>query len=315
MTVLTIASQLDAETNQYLQLQLPEHQVITIQPGDLTIPEEAKIFIVRPINVRGKMVSEPPAGWPWSLDWIQVVSSGIDFYPDWLFQGAPQVTTGKGANANYVAEFALAAIFAAAKHFPELWVKDSNWTHSFLSPVQGSTVGILGLGSIGQALAHKAVALGADVIAYGRPGKAIADIPGVRAATDIHDLFSQADHLVIAAPLTKQSYHLINKSVLASAKPGLHLINVARGGLVDQEALLEALDNQIIARATLDVTEPEPLPDGHPLYLHPNVRISPHTSALSTNGKVLFIQKFIENLHRYQTGQSLNNLVDNERNY
>ena len=90
---------------------------------------------------------------------------------------------------------------------------------------------------------------------------------------------------------------------------------VARGGLLDQEALLEALDSQRIGRASLDVTEPEPLPVGHPLYRHPRVRISPHTSALSTDGKVGFVEKFLENFARYRAQQPLNNLVDVRRGY
>lgn len=315
MAEIVIASQLDPEVNAYLQERVPEHKVVDIRPGALdSVPEQASIFIVRPINVRGVSVPEAPRGWPWSLDWVQLVSSGIDFYPDWLFSG-PRVTSSKGANANQVAEYALATIFAAAKHLPELWVQDDDWRFTFLSPIQGATLGILGLGTIGQTMARKAVALGMQVVALGRPGQAIADIPGVRAVADIHELFAQADHLVIAAPLTAQTRNLIDREVLASAKPGLHLVNVARGGLLDQEALLEALDSQRIGRASLDVTEPEPLPAGHPLYRHPRVRISPHTSALSTDGKVGFVEKFLENFARYRAQQPLNNLVDVRRGY
>lgn len=115
---------------------------------------------------------------------------------------------------------------------------------------------------------------------------------------------------MVAAPLTEATRHIINRDVLGSAKPGLHLINIARGGLLDQEALLEALDNGQIGLASLDVTEPEPLPDGHPLYSHPRVRLSPHTSAISTNSRNEIADTFLANLERYVSGIELSNLAN-----
>ena len=132
---------------------------------------------------------------------MQLVSSGIDFYPDWVFNGPP-VTSGKGANAEQVAEFALALVFAAAKQLPTLWVKDADWRLTALAPLRGRTLGILGFGSIGQCLARKAVALGMRVLALSRPGQPIAEVPGVERADDLRQLFAGSDHLVLAAPLT-----------------------------------------------------------------------------------------------------------------
>ncbi|MCU1734458.1 MULTISPECIES: D-isomer specific 2-hydroxyacid dehydrogenase family protein [unclassified Pseudomonas] len=312
-TISVIASQLDAQANDYIRQQLPEHRVLDLSPDQFNA-ERADVLIVRPINVRGRRVDQPPAGWPWSLRWVQLVSSGIDFYPDWLFQGPP-VTSGKGSNAEQVAEFALAAIFSAAKQLPNIWVKDDDWSFTPLQPVRGKTLGILGLGSIGRALAAKGHALGLRVIALGRPGQALeAGVP-VEAVADLHQLFAESDHLVIAAPLTAQTRGLINRDVLASAKPGLHLINIARGGLLDQQALLEGLEAGWIGRATLDVTEPEPLPAGHPLYSDPRVFISPHTCAISTEGIRGFAEDFVENFRRYHQGEALRNLVDHQRGY
>lgn len=312
-----IASQLDSEANAYLRERLPDQRIVEVPfgPDGLgQIPAQTNTLILRPINVRGVDLKEPPAGWPWSLQWVQLASSGIDFYPRWLFD-VPQVSSAKGANANPVAEFALAAIFSAAKRLPDIWVQDDDWHFTYLQPVKGATLGILGLGSIGQSLAHKALALGMRVIALGRPGQPIAEIPGIEAARDIHHLFAEADHLVVVAPLTADTRHLLDRDVLGSAKPGLHLINLARGGLLDQNALLEALDNGSIGRVTLDVTDPEPLPNDHPLYLHPRVRISPHTSALSTDGKRQFVDDFVANFQRFQAAAPLENLVDIGRGY
>ncbi|WP_394208650.1 D-isomer specific 2-hydroxyacid dehydrogenase family protein [Pseudomonas putida] len=309
-----IASQLDAPANQYLRDRLPDHEVIDIAPGQLQLDVPADVFIVRPINVRGNRVDNPPAGWPWALRWVQVVSSGIDFYPDWVFQGPP-VTSGRGANAEQVAEFALALVFAAAKQLPGLWVKDADWRLTPLAPVRGRTLGIFGFGSIGQSLARKANALGMPVLALNRPGQPIAEVPGVQRVDSLQQLFAGSDHLVIAAPLTPATRGLIDRQVLAQAKPGLHLINIARGGLLDQGALLEALDNGLIGRASLDVTDPEPLPAGHPLYQHPRVFLSPHTSAISEDGYPALLDAFLDNFARYREQAPLHNLVDTLRGY
>jgi phosphoglycerate dehydrogenase-like enzyme len=120
---------------------------------------------------------------------------------------------------------------------------------------------------------------------------------------------------VVAAPLTPQTRHLIDAGVLASAKPGQHLINIARGGLLDQDALLDALDHGTLGFATLDVTEPEPLPAGHRLYSHAKVRLSPHTSAISTQTGEAIRAIFLDNLQRFVDQQPLVNLADRNRGY
>ncbi|MBA2925869.1 dihydrofolate reductase [Pseudomonas sp. P7] len=314
MTHVIIASQLDEDYNDVIRARLrtvhPEAQVIGVPvgvPSDL--PPQANILLLRPINVRGYTAPEtPPPGWPYGAQWVHLVSSGIDFYPQWLFNGPP-VTTSRGSAADNLAEFALAAIFAASKHLPDIWVKDSQWNFTPLRPLKGTTLGILGFGAIGERLAQKAHALGIKVVAL-RQSPTPFGIDGVEAARDIHDLFARADHLVLAAPLTEATRHIVDRDVLGSAKPGLHLINIARGGLVDQEALLEALDNGQIGLASLDVTEPEPLPDGHPLYTHPRVRLSPHTSAISTDSRNEIADTFLANLERYVLGVELVNLAN-----
>ncbi len=314
MTQVIIASQLDEDYNDVIRARLrtvhPEAQVIGVPvgvPSDL--PPQANILLLRPINVRGYTAPDtPPPGWPYGAQWVHLVSSGIDFYPQWLFNGPP-VTTSRGSAADNLAEFALAAIFAASKHLPDIWVKDSQWNFTPLRPLKGTTLGILGFGAIGERLAQKAHALGIKVVAL-RQSPTPFGIDGVEAARDIHDLFARADHLVLAAPLTEATRHIVDRDVLGSAKPGLHLINIARGGLVDQEALLEALDNGQIGLASLDVTEPEPLPDGHPLYTHPKVRLSPHTSAISTDSRNEIADTFLANLERYVLGVELVNLAN-----
>ncbi|MFJ2683437.1 D-isomer specific 2-hydroxyacid dehydrogenase family protein [Pseudomonas sp. NPDC087342] len=319
MSQLVIASQLDADFNEVIRQRLalthPGAEVLDVPAGvPSDLPAEVSILLARPINVRGYLAPDtPPPGWPYGLKWIQVVSSGIDFYPKWLFNGPP-VSTSRGSAAENIAEFALAAIFAAAKHLPDIWVHDSQWNFTALTPLKGTTLGILGFGAIGRSLATKAHALGINVVAL-RQSEAPFEVEGVEAARDIHDLFARADHLVLAAPLTGATRHIVNSAVLASAKPGLHLINIARGGLLDHGALLEALDSGAIGLASLDVTEPEPLPDGHPLYSHPRVRLSPHTSAISSNSRHEIADSFLANLERFLNGLAPENLANVTRGY
>ncbi|MBD9564359.1 D-isomer specific 2-hydroxyacid dehydrogenase family protein [Pseudomonas sp. PDM09] len=319
MSQLIIASQLDEDFNDVIRQRLahthPDARLIDVPSGvPSDLPTEVSILLARPINVRGYLAPDtPPPGWPYGLKWVQVVSSGIDFYPQWLFNGPP-VSTSRGSAAENIAEFALAAIFAAAKRLPDIWVHDSQWNFTALTPLKGTTLGILGIGAIGRSLASKAHALGINVLAL-RQSQAPFEVEGVEATRDIHDLFARSDHLVLAAPLTDATRHIVNSAVLASAKPGLHLINIARGGLLDHGALLEALDSGTIGLASLDVTDPEPLPDGHPLYTHPRVRLSPHTSAISTNSGHEIADSFLANLERYLNGLALENQANVQRGY
>lgn len=317
MSELIIASQMEAAFNRSLREQLdgryPGVQVLDIPTGvPSDLPARTGVLLGRPINVRGYQAPEaPPPGWPYGLRWIQLSSSGIDAYPSWLFEHTP-VTTARGSASDPIAEFVLAHIFAYNKHLPDLWKHDADWHFTALTPVQGQTLGLLGFGSIGSSLARKALALGMKVVAL-RQSDTPLGVAGVTAARDIHELFTQSDHLVLAAPLTAATRHIVNAQVLASAKPGLHLINIARGGLLDQEALLNALDTGPLGFASLDVTEPEPLPDGHPLYRHPKVRLSPHTSAISTRSHEAISAIFVDNLDRLLKGEALVNLANPEQ--
>jgi phosphoglycerate dehydrogenase-like enzyme len=128
-------------------------------------------------------------------------------------------------------------------------------------------------------------------------------------------LIDGADHLVLAAPLTARTRHIVNAASLARAKPGLHIVNIARGELIDNAALREALDSGRVSAASLDVVSPEPLPAGHWLYDHSKVRLSPHISwswplAPDTRGRI-----FADNLRRFLAGQPLENVIDPERGY
>jgi phosphoglycerate dehydrogenase-like enzyme len=173
---------------------------------------------------------------------------------------------------------------------------------------------VVGLGGIGERAAALALPFDMRVKALRRSLRP-ADTPGVEVVGTLAEALDGADHVLIAAPLTDDTRHLINAESIAWMKPGVHIVNIARGGLIDQEALRSALDSGHVARASLDTVEPEPLPDGHWLYSHPAVRLSPHISWSMPHAQGLLIDTFRENLRRYLDGRALAYVVDVQLGY
>jgi phosphoglycerate dehydrogenase-like enzyme len=158
-------------------------------------------------------------------------------------------------------------------------------------------------------VARRALAFDATVVAFRRT-PAQSPVPGVELVAGLHDLLARADHVVIAAPATVATNHLMDAPALAALKEGAHVINVARGSLVDQDALRVALDDGRVARATLDTVDPEPLPEGHWLYTHPKVRLSPHISWSAPRTMPRTLGLFVDNVRRFRVGEPLSGLVD-----
>ena len=311
---LIVASQFDPKVNALLA-QRTGLAVRDVAPGALTeLPPGADVLFALPAP-KGQSLREvpPPQGWS-DVQWVQLASVGIDYYPDWLFNG-PVVTSARGTASIAIAEYVLATIFTAAKRIPEIWLEQaSDWRRIQLGLVQGTTLGLYGFGSIGQALAQRALALGIKVVAL-RRSDAPFEVQGVEGVESLEELVQRSDHLVLAAPSTPDTRHAISRASLAHARPNLHLINIARGNLVDHQALLDALNEGRIALATLDVTDPEPLPAGHAFYGHPRVRLSPHISPSTDQIVPALIDKFVLNLDRFRSGQPLTDVVDTARGY
>ncbi|MCU1448213.1 MAG: D-2-hydroxyacid dehydrogenase, partial [Acidimicrobiales bacterium] len=140
-------------------------------------------------------------------------------------------------------------------------------------------------------------------------------VDGVRMTTSLEDLLAGADHVVVAAPYTPRTHHLLDAAAFEHMRPGVHLVNIARGGLVDQDALRAALDDDRVAMASLDTVDPEPLPAGHWMFTHPKVRLSPHVSWSSPEGGRRIFELFLENLGRFLAGQPLEGVVDKQERY
>jgi phosphoglycerate dehydrogenase-like enzyme len=248
--------------------------------------------------------------------WVHGYGTGVNEFPFEALAGVP-LTCSRGASGIPIAEWVLAAMLAFEKRFPESFVKrPEDWKISGLGGLFGRTLGLIGLGGIGQAVAQRALPFGMRVVAMRRRGGA-SPVDGVRLVRSWKELLGEADHVVVAAPATPDTRHLVGRERFAEMKPGAHHVNVARGALVDPEALREALDSGTLGAATLDVAEPEPPPAGHWLYSHPRVRLSPHISWSMPGALALLLEPFLDNLARFQKGEALlaRDRVDLTRGY
>ncbi|NEV00513.1 NAD(P)-dependent oxidoreductase [Bradyrhizobium uaiense] len=311
-----IVNQLGAE----VRAALIEHwsrPLIIDHPADRPaweIAPEADVLLTRPLAGWSKAPADRPAGWPYGLRWIQTASTGVDFFPAWLLDG-PVVTVGRGISADAIAEYVLAAILGFAKRIHEIRPRNrQEWKITALGSLSGKTVGIAGFGAIGHAVAERLKPFGVQIRVLRRSPWQYA-IPGVVPVDSIEALVATADHLVIALPATPETVHLINADVLTRAKQSLHLINVARGRIIDQQALLRALDNGQLAGATLDVTDPEPPPDGDPIYDHPKIVLTPHVSWTGADDVKRLVDKTLVNLDAYAHGAPLADVFDKELGY
>ncbi len=250
------------------------------------------------------------------VQWMHLPATGVDAWPRALLEGRT-VTCARGASGIPIAEFVLACMLAFEKRLPETWLDEptEQWNVARLGEVKGKTVGIVGLGGIGIEVAKRALAFDMQVRGLRRNPAAGIPLPGVELAADLDDLLGSADHVVIAAPATAATAHLIDAAALERMKPGAHLVNVARGTLVDQDALRAALDDGRVAMASLDTVDPEPLPEGHWMYAHPKVRLSAHVSWSSPRSFDRIIDSFVVNLQHYVAGEPLEGVVDVDEGY
>jgi phosphoglycerate dehydrogenase-like enzyme len=274
--------------------------------------------------------AKPPAGteaevlltYPWAsanlakllghgVRWIHTLGTGVDAFPFQLLNGQT-VTCSRGASAIPISEWAMAVMLAFEKQLPESWIRTpppGGRARPALGALYGRSLGLIGFGGIGVEIARRALPFGMRVRAL-RRSAAPSDVAGVEIVPTLTDLVATSDHIVIAAPSTPATRHLFNRATFAAVKRGAHLVNVARGALIDQDALREALDDGRIAIASLDAVDPEPLPEGHWMYTHPHVRLSPHISWNMPGAADLLIDAFVENLRRYRAGEPLLGVVD-----
>ncbi|HVN51300.1 MAG TPA: NAD(P)-dependent oxidoreductase [Acidimicrobiales bacterium] len=295
-------------------------------------PDLASRVVVTPVamhgvpdaGVRGEVLVTIPT-WPENTDellargvrWMHYISTGVDRVDFGALPADLLVTNSRGASAVPISEWVVAVMLAFEKRLPEIWLDEppANWrADPHLGTLYGRRVAIVGFGAIGEAVARRLVPFGTEVVGLRRTLRP-SDVEGVEVVGSLEAALDGADHVVLAAPHTPATHHLIGQAAFATMKPGVHLVNIARGGLVDQDALRVALDDGIVAMASLDAVDPEPLPDGHWMFTHPKVRVSAHDSWSWPSAMTTIFDRFAVNLRAYLAGEPLPDRVDFAQGY
>jgi len=255
------------------------------------------------------------------LKWVQVMSAGVDRFLDGEFRQSSVIMTNvSGIHATPIGEIVLELMLMFAKQAPLCFQlkQERQWKRFMPTVLRSKTVGVVGIGNIGRAVARLAKAFGMRVIATRRSAKRVMrakDVDILLPREQLPQLLSESDFVVLSLPFTSETNKLIGQEELRTMKPTAYLINIARGNIVDEEALIRALDEHWIAGAGLDVFATEPLPADSRLWEFPNVIFSPHIAGGMENYNIRATKLFCENLRRYLSGENLLNVIDKEKGY
>ena len=263
------------------------------------------------------------------MRWLQAPSAGIDGFRSSGVLDADSdilVTTASGIHASTISEYVMASMLMFNRSWPEMvrlqdrhiWPQSANWYKLAGRELSDQTLGLIGLGHIGRRIAKLAQAFGMHVLASHRSAREderVSDIDQIYPMTRVNEMLRRSDYVVLAVPLTVQTEHLIGEVELRAMRPNAYLVNVARGPVIDERALIRALREGWIAGAGLDVVEHEPLPSDSPLYSLPGVILTPHISGVSVHYGKRLAELFADNLRRYCSGEPLLNLFEPTRGY
>ncbi len=287
---------------------------------------DINLTVTEPGNLTDQMLADAEIVFGWlskeqlekavSLRWLQLPSAGADGFTnkESYHNSDIRVTNSSGVYGIPIAEHVFGMILSHNRNLQESAYHklEKKWHRSWeTKDFYGSTMGILGLGDIGTEVAKRAKAWGARVLAVKRTMTQVPDyVDCLYSMEDLDEVLKQSDYLVLALPNTPKTKQIITEEKLRLMKANAFLVNIGRGALIDQEALIKALREGWIAGAGLDVTEPEPLPQDSPLWELPNVILTPHTSGSSPSNDERRFEIFYHNLVAYLEEKPLNNLVD-----
>ena len=258
-----------------------------------------------------------------SLKWVQSPGAGVDWVArvPGLVESEIVVTNTRGAHAPSIAEHVFAMLLTFTRGIPQSlsWPKEHYWGRAegyrALREMYRSTMGIIGCGAIGQAIARRALAFEMDVIAVDAnpcdPINGVELLPPDR----LDDLLARSDAVVVTVPYTAETHHLLNEQTIGRMRNDAYLIGISRGGIIEEQALANALREGRLAGAAIDVTETEPLPADSPLWDTPNLLITPHLAGASGPKEKRCVEIFRDNLVRYAAGEPMINVIDKRRGY
>ena len=254
------------------------------------------------------------------LRWVHSRNAGLDnlLFPE-LIESPVLLTNGSGVFSQSLGEFALAAILYFAKDLGRMLrnQRSQHWEQFDVDEISTQTAGIVGYGDIGRAVAMRLKAMGMRVLALKRHAPAQTDslIDAFYLPSQIHEMLAACDYVVVAAPLTSETRHMISSAEFAVMQTTAVVINLGRGPVIDQAALIHALRSNQIRGAGLDVFEHEPIPAGDPIWSLHNVLVSPHTADHTRTWLDQAMRFFVEQYERFSKGEKLKNLVDKHLGY
>ena len=247
-----------------------------------------------------------------ALRWLHVAGAGVEHLAGTgVRERGVVVTNSSGIAATSIAEFVMARLLAVWKRFDEITEQQRarQWVPTFGRTFAGSVVGIVGVGAIGSAIARRAKAFGATVLGVRRTAAPVADVDEMYSPGMLDDMLGRCDAVVVAAPGGDETRRLIDRAALAAMKPDAVFCNIARGSVVDEDALVDALREGRLRAAILDVFDEEPLPAESPFWSLPNCYVSAHCSVSIDRYAEDVMELFLENLGRYLRGEPLLNIV------
>ncbi|MGA2368759.1 MAG: D-2-hydroxyacid dehydrogenase [Dehalococcoidia bacterium] len=291
------------------------------QEGDTAARQQmdallAEAEVIYGFRLPGNVIARAP-----QLKWIQVMAAGVDKYlTDEILRSRVTVTNVSGIHATTIGEFVLGLMLMFVKRSDLCFQlkRQKRWQQFNPGILRGKTAGIIGLGNIGREVARLSKAFGMNVLAIRRSaheGQKCRNVDKLFIPEHIDELLGQSDFVVLTLPLTSKTHYFIGEAQLRSISPNSYLINIARGNIIDEKALVRALEEKWIAGAGLDVFAEEPLPPDSPLWELPNVIFSPHVAGGMDN----YIERtngvFCENLERYLNKRKLLNVVNKKHGY
>jgi phosphoglycerate dehydrogenase-like enzyme len=257
-----------------------------------------------------------------NVEWVHSRSAGLDglLFPE-LVESPVRLTNGSGVYSESLGEFVVGAILYFAKDLRRMIRNQAAgvWEQFDIVEASGQTVGIVGYGDIGRAVASRVRGLGMRVLGVKRHGPPAHEADPlaerIYGPEGLIEMISRSDYVVVAAPLTPETLGLIGEPELAAMKPDAVLINVGRGPVVEEAALVKALSEKRIKGAALDVFDTEPLPEGHPFYKLENVLLSPHSADHTPDWLDQAMRFFVAQFERFHKGEPLKNVVDKKLGY
>ncbi|WP_054951425.1 D-2-hydroxyacid dehydrogenase [Numidum massiliense] len=277
---------------------------------------KAEVFVTFGRDVTSELVGEAPA-----LKWVHVMSAGLDPLPfDALKARGIAVTNVRGIHAIPMAEYTFAVLLQIVRQVDALTEaqRAQRWDQSVrFAELWDKTLGIVGVGAIGQEIARRAKVFGMHTLGVNTSGRAVPHVDTMFLTDELAQLMSASDYVVVTVPYLPETHHLIDAKALAAMRREAYLINISRGSVVDEHALMAALEQQEIGGAVLDVFVQEPLPTTHPLWTMDNVILTPHIAALSPMYMTRAVHILVHNMTCYLQGDCshMQNVVDLDKRY